>query len=142
MNACYVTCVDIVVGYVNQQQFTPLNDTDGTMGAKAGETCSFCGTRMVTGASVCRNCNARREEGVKAKHILSALMSGIGIGWLGGALIFLSVATIFDLKQGENPFMVLLLFSLAVMFATPVSLISRSIRKNRGNVRYVRKNEV
>ena len=109
------------------------------MGAREGETCGFCGTSMVTGATVCRNCNARREEGVKAKHVFSALMSGIGIGWFGGVLIFLSVSTIFRLKQGGDPFMVLLLFSFAVMFVAPLFLIWRSIRENRGSVRYVRK---
>lgn len=106
------------------------------MGAKAGESCSFCGTKMNQGSTICAGCGAQRKEGVQGEDIFFAVMGGLGLGFLiAFGLFFLLVLSI-----GEIPSALGILFLIAFLIP-PVITVKKAMEEKEDQVLYVRRKE-
>ena len=104
----------------------PLNDTDGTMGAKVGEACGHCGTNMNQAATVCTGCGARRKVGATKGEISKFVMAGLLIGFFGIGVIV------------ESSSIIVFLLGLVMLSSPVIAPVLYAVLK-RGEVRYFRR---
>ena len=106
------------------------------MGAKLGESCSFCGTEMNQGSTVCAGCGAQRKEGVQGSDIFFALMGGLGLGLLINFGLFI----VLGLVIGEIPSFLGILF-LIMFLIPPIITVKKTMEEKGDQVLYVRRTE-
>jgi hypothetical protein len=104
------------------------------MGAKAGESCSFCGTKMNQGSTVCAGCGAQRKEGVQGRDIFFALMGGLGTGFLIFVVLFFT--SIFFTREITLFWGVLF---VAAFLIPPIIILRKDVKKKKDQVIYVRR---